>query len=91
MKKLINDIIAWFKESNRYKHFLLAVPIGLLCNSWYMALMMGLGVGGAMDFKDKAHGGDADLIDAGMTVLGVFMVYSIQLFILTRLQVCTLF
>ena len=87
----MRKIIEWFMESNRWKHLLFAVPIGLLCNSWYMALMMGLGVGGAMEFKDKAHGGDADLIDAGMTVLGVLLGYSIQLFILTRLQLCTLF
>lgn len=87
----MRKIIEWFMESNRWKHLLFSVPIGLLCNSWYMALMMGLGVGAAMEFKDKAHGGDADLIDAGMTVLGVLLGYSIQLFILTRLQVCTLF
>lgn len=78
MKKLINDIIAWFKESNRYKHFLLAVPIGMICNSWYMALLMGLGVGGAMEFKDKAWGGTPDVIDAGLTTLGVLLGYGVQ-------------
>lgn len=85
----MKKIIEWFKESNRWKHLLFAIPIGLICNSWYMALIVGLGVGGSMEFKDKACGGEPDVIYAGLTTLGVLIGYSIQFLI--RLLLCIAF
>ena len=66
MKKILN----WFKESNRYKHLIGGIVIGICALSWYNAIYASAGVGLAMEYKDKAHGGDFDLIDAGLTLAG---------------------
>ena len=57
----------WFLESNRWKHFLYAIPAGTI-NLW---LAIGLALG--MEFKDAQHGGDFDWVDATCTVVGGFV------------------
>lgn len=37
----------WFLESNRYKHFVLAIPCGFL-----LTVLFGLGLASGMEFKD---------------------------------------
>lgn len=66
MKKILN----WFKESNRYKHLIGGIVIGMCALSWYNAIYASAGVGLAMEYKDKAHGGDFDIVDAGLTFAG---------------------
>lgn len=57
----------WFLESNRWKHFLYAIPAGAI-NFW---LAIGLALG--MEFKDAQHGGKFDWVDATCTAVGGFV------------------
>lgn len=66
MKKILN----FFKKSNRYKHLIGGIVIGMCALSWYNAIYASAGVGLAMEYKDKAHGGDFDIVDAGLTFIG---------------------
>lgn len=61
-----NKLLRWFLESNRWKHFLYAIPAGAI-NFW---LAIGLALG--MEFKDAQHGGDFDWVDATCTAVGGF-------------------
>lgn len=54
-----------FKESNRNKHFLYAIPIGLV-----LTILCAIGVAAGMEFKDKMYGNKWDWKDFGFTVLG---------------------
>ena len=49
--------MSWLTESNRLKHFLYAIPCGLLG----IMLVVGLAVG--MEFKDKMYGNKFDFLD----------------------------
>lgn len=55
----------WFKESNRDKYFLYAIPCGLIGTELFVA---GLAIG--MEFKDKLYGNKWDWIDWLMTMAG---------------------
>lgn len=55
----------WLNESNRMKHFLYAVPIGLI-----FTILCVLGVASGMEFKDREHGGSWDWLDWIATILG---------------------
>ena len=69
--------MSWFLESNRYKHFLLAIPI-----SFIFTILCVLGVASGMEFKDKQWGGSFDWLDWISTILGgiVGQVYQLILF-----------
>ena len=54
-----------FTESNRSKHFFLAIPIGFI-----FTILCVLGVAAGMEFKDKSWGGKWDWWDFAFTVLG---------------------
>lgn len=60
-------LFGWFLESNRWKHFLYAIPAGAI-NFW---LAVGLALG--MEFKDAQHGGKFDWVDATCTAVGGFV------------------
>lgn len=62
-----NKLLRWFLESNRWKHFLYAIPAGAI-NFW---LVVGLALG--MEFKDAQHGGKFDWVDATCTAVGGFV------------------
>ena len=62
-----NKLLRWFLESNRWKHFLYAIPAGAI-NFW---LAVGLALG--MEFKDAQHGGKFDWVDATCTAVGGFV------------------
>ena len=66
----MKNILNFFKESNRYKHLIGGIVIGMCALSWYNAIYASAGVGLAMEYKDKAHGGDFDIVDAGLTFIG---------------------
>lgn len=55
----------WINESNRQKHFLFAIPIGLV-----FTILCVLGVASGMEFKDKQYGGKWDWLDWLATMLG---------------------
>ena len=63
----------WFKESNRDKHFLYAIPCGLIGTELFVA---GLATG--MEFKDKLYGNKWDWIDWLMTMAGGLIGQTIQ-------------
>ena len=62
-----------FTESNRYKHFLYAIPIGAT-----LTILCALGVAGGMEFKDKQWGGRWDWWDFTFTILGGIVGQAIQ-------------
>lgn len=68
----------WFIESNRFKHFIYGILIGLGADDWYCAAYAGAGVAGALELKDKLWGGEWDWIDWGCTVVGVIVGYGIR-------------
>jgi hypothetical protein len=77
----------WLKESNRTKHLLLAIPIGLV-----FTMLCILGVASGMEFKDVHHANGNkpirewswmawDWLDWLATMLGGLVGQAIQLFI----------
>lgn len=60
-KKLID----WWKASNRWKHFLFAIPLGAVCGAHFTT-----GVGLGMEIKDHLYGGKADFVDFALTAVG---------------------
>ncbi len=59
------SFITDFKESNRWKHFLYAIPIGLIFTELCV-----LGVASGLEFKDKLYGNKWDWKDWAFTMLG---------------------
>ena len=55
----------WLKESNRQKHLLYAIPIGLL-----FTILCVIGVASGMEFKDKQYEGKWDWLDWIATIIG---------------------
>ena len=66
-RSFTSKLFGWFLESNRWKHFLCAIPAGAI-NFW---LAIGLALG--MEFKDAQHGGRFDWVDATCTAVGGFV------------------
>ena len=67
----------WFLESNRWKHFLYAVPVGFV-----FTILCVLGLATGMEFKDKLYGGEYDWIDWSLTMLGGAVGQARQLFVI---------
>lgn len=78
MKKLFT----WLKESNRYKHLLGGIAIGVFANSLYCAAYAGVGVAAALELKDKLWGGKFDLVDMSLTLAGVAIGYGVRIMII---------
>ena len=55
----------WLKESNRQKHLLYAIPIGLV-----FTILAVLGCAFGMEFKDKEYGDKFDQLDIAATMIG---------------------
>lgn len=55
----------WLKESNRQKHLLYAIPIGLV-----FTILTVLGCAFGMEFKDKEYGNKFDWLDIAATMIG---------------------
>ena len=55
----------WLKESNRQKHLLYAIPIGLV-----FTILAVLGCAFGMEFKDKEYGIKFDWLDIAATMIG---------------------
>jgi hypothetical protein len=71
----------WLKDSNRLKHLVGGVAVGLGANDWYCAEYVGIGVAGSLEFKDYQWGGKPDLIDFTLTFVGVNIGYTIRYFV----------
>ena len=63
----------WLKTSNRWKHLVGGIAIGLGANSVYCAAYAGIGVAAALELKDRLWGSKWDWIDFGLTVAGVIV------------------
>ena len=55
----------WLKESNRQKHLLYAIPIGLV-----FTILAVLGCAFGMEFKDKEYDNKFDWLDIAATCIG---------------------
>lgn len=63
----------WFTESNRWKHFACAVPLGLV-----LTILCVLGCASGMEFKDRQWGGHWDWLDWLATMLGGLLGQALQ-------------
>ena len=63
--KILKSIIGWWKASNRWKHFLFAIPLGAVCGAPFTT-----GVGLGMEVKDHLYGNRADFVDFHLTAFG---------------------
>lgn len=55
----------WLKESNRIKHLLYAIPIGLV-----FTILAVLGCAFGIEFKDRQYGNSFDWLDVAATMIG---------------------
>ena len=69
MKKLIK----WLSVSNRWKHLVGGLIIGIFAFGLFTAMYAGVLTAGALEYKDRAHGGKWDWIDFALTVVGAFV------------------
>lgn len=74
MKKIWN----WLKTSNRYKHLIGGLVIGLIADDWYCATLSGVGIASALEYKDRAWGGTFDWLDWSITIGGVIIGYGLK-------------
>lgn len=74
MKKIWN----WLKTSNRYKHLIGGLVIGLIADDWYCATLAGVGIASALEYKDRAWGGTFDWLDWSITIGGVIIGYGLK-------------
>lgn len=63
--KWYKKILQWWKASNRWKHFLFAIPLGAVCGAPFTT-----GVGLGMEVKDHLYGNKADFVDFLLTTVG---------------------
>ena len=63
--KWYEKVLQWWKASNRWKHFLFAIPLGAVCGAHFTT-----GVGLGMEIKDHLYGGKADFADFALTAVG---------------------
>ena len=66
--------MSWLSESNRWKHLLLAIPVGFV-----FTILCVLGVASGMEFKDRQWGGSWDWLDWLATMLGGIIGQALQI------------
>ena len=64
----------WWKASNRWKHFLFAIPLGAVCGAPFTT-----GVGLGMEVKDHLYGNKADFVDFHLTAFGGVIGHGVML------------
>lgn len=67
----MKNVIEWIKQSNRWKHLLGGVLIGLGSSDLYCAAYSGVGIASALELKDKLWGSTIDIVDWSITLVGV--------------------
>lgn len=73
-RKWYQKIADWWKASNRWKHFLFAIPLGAVCGAPFAT-----GVGLGMEVKDHLYGGKADFVDFLLTAVGGVIGHGVML------------
>lgn len=73
-RKWYQKIGDWWKASNRWKHFLFAIPLGAVCGAPFTT-----GVGLGMEVKDHLYGGKADFVDFLLTAAGGVIGHGVML------------
>lgn len=73
-RKWYDKVIQWWKASNRWKHFLFAIPLGAVCGAPFTT-----GVGLGMEVKDHLYGGKADFVDFHLTAAGGVIGHGVML------------
>lgn len=73
-KKWYDRVLQWWKASNRWKHFLYAIPLGAVCGAPFAT-----GVGLGMEIKDHLYGGRADFVDFALTAVGGVIGHGVML------------
>lgn len=74
--KWYEKVIQWWKASNRWKHFLFAIPLGAVCGAPFTT-----GVGLGMEVKDHLYGGKADFVDFALTAVGGAIGHGVMLLV----------
>jgi len=69
--------MSWITESNRMKHFMYAIPIGLV-----FTILAVLGCAFGLEFKDSQYGNKFDWLDITATMLGGLIGQIIQILII---------
>lgn len=72
--KWYEKVLQWWKASNRWKHFLFAIPLGAICGAHFTT-----GVGLGMEIKDHLYGGKADFVDFLLTAVGGVIGHGVML------------
>lgn len=72
--KWYKKVLQWWKASNRWKHFLFAIPLGAVCGAPFTT-----GVGLGMEVKDHLYGGKADFVDFLLTAVGGVIGHGVML------------
>ena len=70
----------WLKESNRIKHLIYAIPIGLI-----FTILAVLGCAFGMEFKDWQYKGKFDWLDIAATMIGGAIGQILQIIIILLL------
>jgi len=71
-----NSIIDWFKESNRWKHFVGGFVLGLV-----LTIISPVTAAGCLEFKDRQWGGKFDWLDFWCTVAGGILGQGVQVLV----------
>ena len=74
----MKKIVTWLRTSNRWKHVVGGIAIGILSDDWYCAVLSGAGIASALEYKDRAWNGSWDWIDWSLTVGGVIVGHAIR-------------
>lgn len=72
--KWYEKVLQWWKASNRWKHFLFAIPLGAVCGMHFVT-----GVGLGMEIKDHLYGNKADFTDFALTAAGGVIGHGVML------------
>lgn len=72
--KWYEKVLQWWKASNRWKHFLFAIPLGAVCGAPFTT-----GVGLGMEVKDHLYGNKADFVDFALTAIGGVIGHGVML------------
>lgn len=67
----MKKVLQWLQASNRWKHLVGGILIGIGADSTYCAAYAGIGIAAALELKDKLWGSKWDWVDFGLTVGGV--------------------
>jgi len=74
----MSNILKWIKTSDRWKHLIGGVLIGIGADDVYCAAYAGIGIASALELKDKLWGGKPDIIDWFITIFGVTLGYTLR-------------